>query len=106
MRLYAHELLGNLFYWTMQGRYLDGLAEAEEEAMQRERSWDDYSRSGLSLVDGGEIAERLCAASEQEPCNGELCGPNPDEDWIGVQARALSQAWEMATDALLETAIE
>ncbi len=103
VRAYSHELLGNLFYWTMQGHYLDGIAEAEEKALDGARSWEQYSRSGLSLVSSEEIARRLCTPSELRRCKGGLRNPNPNEDWIGVQARALFQAWEMLKDAILET---
>ena len=100
---YSHELLGNLLYWTMQGHYLDGIAEAEEKALNGAKSWEQYSRSGFSLADSEEIAERLCNPSELKRLNGGLRNPNRNEDWIDVQARALFQAWEAVRDALLET---
>lgn len=105
VRLYAHELLGNLFYWTVSmSRKLDGVEEAEEKALNGASSWQEYSRGGCSLVGDGEIAERLCAPSELRKRKGGMRNPNSSEDWIDVQARALFQAWEMLKDALLETA--
>ena len=104
VRLYSHELMGNLFYWTMQGHYLSGIGEAYEKALQGAASWEQYSRGGLSLTSNEEIAERLCAPSELKRCKGGLRNPNSNEDWVDVQARALYQAWELVRDALLETA--
>ena len=104
VRAYAHELLGNLFYWTVSmARKLDGLEEAEEKALNGAKSWEQYSRSGFSLAADWEIAERLCTPSELERCRGGLRKPNPREDWVDTQARALFQAWKMLEDALLET---
>ena len=104
VRLYTHELAGNLFYWTSQGKYLHGMEEAKEKAMQEEASWREYSKKGLSLESGEEIAERLCTASELKRCKGGLKAPNKNEGWDDVQARALAQAWEMLEDALWKTA--
>ena len=104
VRSYSHELLGNLFYWTMQGHYLDGIAEAEEKALQGAASWEQYSRGGCSLIANEDIAELLCTPSELKRCKGGLRKPNSNEDWLDVQARALFQAWEMLKGALLETA--
>ena len=103
---YARELLGNLLYWTMQGRYLGGLAEAEEKAMQGAGTWERYSRGGLSLTANRDIAERLCSPSALKRAKGGQLAPNRDGDWIDVQARALSQAWDLLRTALVETAPE
>lgn len=105
VRLYSHELIQNLFYWTISMSHkLDGIAEAEEKALNGASSWEQYSQSGFSLVANEDIARRLCTPSELRRCKGGLKNPNSNEDWIDVQARALFQAWEMVRDALLETA--
>ena len=103
VRRYSHELFGNLFYWTTQGHYLNGVEEAHEKAMQGASTWEEYSRSGLSLESGEEIAERLCTPVELRKCKGGARRPNLREDWMDVQARALFQAWEMLKEALLKT---
>ena len=55
-------------------------------------SWDQYSWGGCSLIYDGDIAERLCNASElKKTRNGER-RPNSREEWLDVQARALYQA--------------
>lgn len=104
VRQYAHELMGNLLYWTMQGRRFGSIAEAKEAAMQGAGSWRRYSRGGLSLVSDAEIAERLCAPSELKRRKGGMGNPNSNEDWADVQARALSQAWDVLRAALSEDA--
>ena len=107
VKLYAHELLGNLFYWTVSMSHkLDGLREAEEKALNGAGSWQQYSRGGSSLVADWEIAERLCSPSELKRVRGGRLAPNRDEDWIDAQARALSQAWDLLRTALIETAPE
>lgn len=54
--------------------------------------WSAYSWGGCSLIYDGDIAERLCCPSElKRTRNGER-RPNSREEWLDVQARALSQA--------------
>lgn len=54
--------------------------------------WSAYSWGGCSLIYNGDIAERLCCPSElKRTRNGER-RPNSREEWLDVQARALSQA--------------
>ena len=101
---YAHELLGNLLYWTTQGRYLGGLAEAEEKALNGAGTWEEYSYGSCSLVADCEIAERLCSPSELKRVKGGQHMPNRSENWLDVQARALFQAWNLLREALIETA--
>lgn len=54
--------------------------------------WDEYSWGGSALIYNGQIAERLCTPSElKKTRNGER-RPNSREEWLDVQARALTQA--------------
>lgn len=55
-------------------------------------NWNQYSEGGCALIYDGDIAERLCNASElKRTRNGER-NPNGRETWIDVQSRALYQA--------------
>lgn len=54
--------------------------------------WEEYSRGGCALIYNSDIAERLCAPWELRKTDGGAKRPNAREDWIDVQARALSQA--------------
>ena len=55
-------------------------------------NWSEYSWGGCSLIYDGDIAERLCTPSElKKTRNGER-KPNPSEEWLDTQARALYQA--------------
>lgn len=57
--------------------------------------WKQYSYGGSALIYDGDIAERLCTASElKKTRNGER-KPNAREEWLDVQARALYQAAEL-----------
>lgn len=58
-------------------------------------SWQQYSEGGCSLVYDGEIAERLCNPTELKKSHGGERDPNERENWIDLQARALSQAERM-----------
>ena len=96
--------------------YAEGLAEELEEAIQGgyfaaekltdraalkaqmlngARDWTEYSEGGSALIYDGDVAERLCSPSElKKTRNGER-RPNSREEWLDVQARALSQAANM-----------
>ena len=104
VKLYAHELISNLCYWTTQGQYIETLRDAEKKALNGAESWEEYSRGGCSLISDEEIAERLCSPSELKRCKGGLRPPREDEDWLSCQARALGQAWHIIRLALVQTA--
>ena len=55
-------------------------------------AWSVYSWGGSSLIYDSEIAERLCAPSELKKARHGERRPNSREEWLDVQARALSQA--------------
>ena len=96
--------------------YAEGLAEELEEAIQggyfaedkltdraalKEQmlngadSWSQYSWGGSALIYDGDIAERLCSPSEYKRSREGERRPNSREEWLDVQARALSQAANM-----------
>lgn len=54
--------------------------------------WSAYSWGGCSLIYNYDIAERLCSPSELNRSRGGWRKPNSREEWLDVQARALSQA--------------
>lgn len=56
------------------------------------RNWCEYSWGGCALIYGGDIAARLCTASELRRTRNGQRDPNPRETWLDVQARALCQA--------------
>lgn len=55
-------------------------------------NWSHYSWGGCSLIYDSQIAERLCTPSEFVRTRGGERRPNRREEWLDVQARALSQA--------------
>ena len=64
----------------------------ERQLLNGAYDWKEYSWGGCSLIYNGDIASRLCTASElKKTRNGER-RPNAREEWLDVQARALYQA--------------
>ena len=64
-------------------------------------NWWCYSWGGCSLIYDGDIAERLCTKSELIKTDYGMKEPNKKEYWLDVQARALSQAFELVSDKVL-----
>ena len=96
VKLYALELLEGLQEGIEQG-WIDDNDILSPNLLDRAllngaSSWSEYSWGGCSLIYNGEIAERLCTASElKQTRNGER-KPNKREEWLDTQARALHQA--------------
>lgn len=75
-----------------EGREPESRAELGEWLLNGADSWSAYSWGGCSLVYDGDIAERLCNPSELKRKRGGELRPNSREEWLDVQARALTQA--------------
>lgn len=79
----------------------------EKALLNGARSWVEYSWGGSSLIYNIDIAERLCTPSEycKVTRNGEthntLKDPNPREQWLDTQARALFQACNLIVNTFL-----
>lgn len=96
VKIYALELLEEL-----DTAINDGYFKAEDvndrfklsaQLRNGAASWHDYSWGGCSLIYDFDIAERLCTPSELRKTREGERRPNSREDWLDVQARALSQA--------------
>ena len=93
---YALELVEQLGE-QINGGYFEELDLTESKKVRAAllngaADWSQYSWGGCSLIYDGDIAERLCCPSElKKTRNGER-RPNSREEWLDVQARALSQA--------------
>lgn len=70
------------------------------------RDWSEYSWGGCALIYDGDIAARLCTASELRRTHNGQRNPNPRETWLDVQARALYQAGAVVLAAYDKTARE
>ena len=94
--VYALELLDDLEE-QIDGRYLteeifDSPKLLDKAMLNGAKDWNQYSWGGCSLICDRDIAERLCTPSElKRTRNGER-RPNHNEEWLDVQAKALSQA--------------
>ena len=63
--------------------------------------WRQYSWGGCSLIYNCQIARRLSTPSEFKKSNNGEIRPNKKEEWLDVQARALSQAFELVHDNII-----
>lgn len=105
--VYALELLDGLKEAAEGGRLPDDVLGSKPAYMgavlNGAASWDMYSWGGCSLIYNADIAERLCCPSELKKSRGGERRPNSREEWLDVQARALSQAasrlWRALKDA-------
>ena len=93
VRLYALELIDSLEESAQyEGRNPANIGEVHAWMLNGACNWRTYSWAGSALIYDGDIAERLCTASElKKTRNGER-RPNRQEEWLDVQARALFQA--------------
>ena len=73
----------------------DGLPMTKDRLLNGASSWGEYSWGGNSLIYDEDIAERLATPSEikrRTLKDGLSSWANSAEQWLDVQARALSQA--------------
>jgi hypothetical protein len=67
----------------------------EEDLLDGAVDWMEYSYNGLTLISDLEIAKRLCTPYGLKKTDGGRKEPNPQENWLDVQGRALTCAWYM-----------
>lgn len=67
-------------------------AAIEPVALNGARDWGQYSWGGCSLAYDEDIARLLCPPSEFKCKRNGALPPNSCENWLDVQARALTQA--------------
>ena len=68
-------------------------AAIEHIALNGARDWSQYSWGGCSLVYDEDIAKLLCPPSTLKRKRNGALPPNNHEEWLDVQARALTQAF-------------
>lgn len=93
---YALDLVAELETNVHDGYYtLDQIrtpSELEKVMLNGARDWSQYSWGGCALCYDWQVAKCLCTPSElKRTRNGER-KPNPHEEWLDTQARALNQA--------------
>lgn len=70
-------------------------ATLEAELLNGAMNWKQFSWGGCALIYDAAIAERLCSPSEYKRSREGERRPNSREEWLDVQAMALSQAANM-----------
>ena len=98
VNLYALELLDNVRDLPAA----DNRQEIQKALLNGARDWSEYSYGGCALIYDGDIAARLCSPSEFRRTRGGEWRPNRRESWLGVQARALYQAFRLICRAAEE----
>lgn len=98
---YAWELIDNV---EQSHNYL-GLKDTDTIPMETLKAsmlngaenWHEYSWGGSSLIYDYDIAQELCTPSVLKKTDNGRRRPNKDEQWLDVQARALTQAAHLIT---------
>lgn len=96
VKTYALELLENLEEAISGGYFseedLTSPKLLEKALLNGAADWSQYSWGGCSLIYNSTIALRLCTYTELVKTKDGSKKPNPYEEWLDVQARALYQA--------------
>jgi len=92
VKVYAKELAEALAENHGLDHEVNGSPADKKELLNGAENWKQYSEGGSALIYDGDIAERLCNPTELKRTHNGERDPNPNENWIDVQARALTQA--------------
>ena len=99
VKVYAQELLEDLGGAISGGYFpeenISDRAALKAQMLNGASDWSQYSYGGCSLIYDGDIAERTCSPSEFKKSREGERRPNANEEWLDVQARALTQAARM-----------
>ena len=110
VKIYALELVGELDEAIRQGWQDDDVIESpallEKALLNGARSWTEYSWGGAALIYDHQIAARLCNPTELKQTRNGDRRPNAREEWLDVQARALSQAARLIEDLAKAVRVE
>ena len=70
----------------------NNLPVTRENMLNGARTWSEWADGGSGLVYDADIAARLCSPSELKRTRDGARRPNGCEEWLDVEARAVSQA--------------
>ena len=109
VRAYAQELFGRVCEDIGSGfvdeEHLHSPLIVKKILLNGAMDWREYSYSGSSLIYDGDIAERLCTASELKRTDNGRKDPFKNKSWLDIQALALRQAAEL-TERSIRKAIK
>lgn len=80
-------------------RTVSSINELKDWILNGTTGFTMYSYYGNALTANYSIAHRLCTSSELKRTREGERNPNSNENWLDVQARALTQAWEIIKKA-------
>lgn len=103
VKAYAEDLLEELAE-AVAGGWIDAGDLCNRHLFERAMlngasDWKQYSEGGCAFCYDGQIAKRLCAPWELRKTDNGRKDPNPRENWIDVQSRALYQAANLILSA-------
>ena len=88
---YAYMLLDDIFLHS-DYKAINDCKSLHEALLNGTPNWTRFSYNCYALVLAEDIAKTLCSPSELKKCKNGILRPNKQEQWLDVQARALSQA--------------
>lgn len=91
VKKYAIELLDEVKEWK-GGDYELTPSNYEKMILRGADNWKHFSYSAMTLFYNEDIAKRLSTKTELKKTKNGILRPNPREEWLDVQARALYQA--------------
>ena len=97
VKCYAFDLLSNFEDFCECDQNAPDFSE--KTLLNGAANWLQYAEGGCGLCYNSAIAERLCTSTEMKRTRGGEKQPNARETWLQVEARALSQAWQMLRNA-------
>lgn len=98
VRTYALEIFDNYIEEHNSNKQI-----TEKDLLNGASNWSEYSWDGCAEIYDEDICKRLSTPSEQKKTRyGEL-KPNPNEEWLDVQARALYQAAQIVLSIVNES---
>lgn len=101
--LYAEDLLDSIEERLEYDKNaLDNTTLLHKALLNGARDWEQYSFGACSLVYDGDIAKRVCTHAAYERCGHGTTAPAGGNTWLGVQARALSQAEELIIETYID----
>ena len=96
---YAYMLLDDIFLHS-DYKSITSFKSLHRELLHGKKNWHQFSCGGYALIYDEDIAETLYSPSELKKCKNGMLRPNKKEQWLDVQARALSQAEDLIKDCV------
>ena len=101
VKAYAIELLNEVKEYK-GGSFDLNLSDYRKVLLRGADDWKHFSYSAMTLFYNEDIAKRLSTKSELKLTRNGIRRPNPREEWLDTQARALHQADMLIREAIVK----